>query len=136
MNYLRVENLVQTTFRFLGIRYCALRLQQITTQQLESAISNKREPKSFLGQVFNSKLGCIDRKHCKYKEYTQSILELKTPPQIFPSQLKFVHARTAEKMTVDEMSVDKMASCHIYIVAVFSIGRGKNESVSSQILTK
>ncbi len=37
---------------------------------------------------------------------------LENSAQILPCQLKFVLARTAEKMTVDEMPVDKMASCH------------------------
>jgi hypothetical protein len=49
-----------------------------------SAITNGREPKSCLGRVFNSKLGCIATPGSKYMVCMQPLLKLKTRPKARP----------------------------------------------------
>ncbi len=50
-----------------------------------SAISNGREPRSCLGQVFNIKLGSFVSKKLNCMSHTQPLLELKTRPRFRPS---------------------------------------------------
>jgi hypothetical protein len=45
---------------------------------LGSLITYRREPRSCLGQVFNSKLGCISTLGSKCMAYMQPLLKLKT----------------------------------------------------------
>ena len=49
-----------------------------------SAITNGREPRSCLGRVFNSKLGCIDTPGSKCMVCMQPLLKLKTRPKARP----------------------------------------------------
>jgi hypothetical protein len=49
-----------------------------------SAITNGREPRCCLGQVFNSKLGCIATLSSKCMVCMQLILKLKTRPKARP----------------------------------------------------
>ncbi len=49
-----------------------------------SAITNGREPRSFLGRVFNSKLGRIATLGCKCMVFMQTLLKLKTRPKARP----------------------------------------------------
>jgi hypothetical protein len=49
-----------------------------------SAITNGREPRSCLGRVFNSKLGCIVTLGSKCMVYMQPLLKLKTRPKACP----------------------------------------------------
>jgi hypothetical protein len=49
-----------------------------------SAISNRREHRSYLGQVFNSKLGCIATPGSKCMVCLQPFLKLKTQPKVRP----------------------------------------------------
>ena len=53
-----------------------------------STISNGREPKSCLGRVFNSKLGCIATLLSKCMACMQTLIELKTRPRVCPELLK------------------------------------------------
>jgi len=50
----------------------------------KATISNGREPKSCLGQDFNSKLGCIGIFHGKFMTQKLSLLELKTRSRFRP----------------------------------------------------
>jgi hypothetical protein len=52
-----------------------------------SAITNGREPRSCLGRVFNSKLGCIATPGSKCMECMQPLLKLKTRPKAHPASL-------------------------------------------------
>jgi hypothetical protein len=49
-----------------------------------SAITNGREPRSCLGRVFNSKLGCIVTLGSKCMVYMQPLRKLKTRPKAHP----------------------------------------------------
>ncbi len=49
-----------------------------------SAISNEREPRSFLGRVFNIKLGSFVPEQHSCTGHKQPLLELKTPPRFCP----------------------------------------------------
>ncbi len=49
-----------------------------------SAITNGREPRSCLGRVFNSKLGCIAALDSKCMVCMQPLLKLKTRPKACP----------------------------------------------------
>ncbi len=49
-----------------------------------SAITNGREPRSCLGRVFNSKLGCIATLGSKCMVCMKPLLKLKTPPKACP----------------------------------------------------
>ncbi len=49
-----------------------------------STITNRREPRSCLGRVFNSKLGCIVTLGSKCMVYMQPLLKLKTQPKARP----------------------------------------------------
>ncbi len=49
-----------------------------------SAKTNGREPRSCLGRVFNSKLGCIDTLGSKCMVYMHPLLKLKTRPKARP----------------------------------------------------
>ncbi len=49
-----------------------------------SAITNGREPRSCLGQVFNSMLGCISTPGSKCMVCMQPLLKLKTQPKARP----------------------------------------------------
>ncbi len=62
-----------------------------------SAITNGREPRSCLGRVFNSKLGCIATLGSKCMVCMQQpLLKLKTWPKARP-ELKFVHGRAPQR---------------------------------------
>jgi len=50
----------------------------------ESAITNGREPRSCLAQIFNSKLGCIATVSSKCMVCMQPLLKLKTWPSAHP----------------------------------------------------
>jgi hypothetical protein len=52
--------------------------------ELEWAIINGREPRSCLGRVFNSKLGCIATLGSKCMVCMQPLLQLKTWPEARP----------------------------------------------------
>jgi hypothetical protein len=52
-----------------------------------SAITNGREPRSCLGRVFNSKLGCIAILGSKWMVSMQPLLKLKTRPRARPASL-------------------------------------------------
>jgi hypothetical protein len=58
--------------------YCPL------TPYSGSTITNGREPRSCLGRVFNSKLGCIGTLGSKCMVYMQPLLKLKTWPRARP----------------------------------------------------
>ncbi len=49
-----------------------------------SVITNGREPRSCLGRVFNSKLGCIGTLGSKCTVSKQPLLKLKTRPRARP----------------------------------------------------
>ncbi len=49
-----------------------------------SAITNRREPRSCLGRVFNSKLGCVATLGNKCMVCMQPLLKLKTRPKARP----------------------------------------------------
>ncbi len=55
-----------------------------------SAITNGREPRSCLGQVFNSELGCIATPGSKCMVCMQPLLKLKTWPKAHPEAVFFV----------------------------------------------
>ena len=76
--------------QFLGFKpsfqFCSSTLIWVQNLPLQSgsAISYRREPKSCLGQVFNSKLGHIATQLSKCKACTQTLLELKTQTMVRP----------------------------------------------------
>ncbi len=49
-----------------------------------SAKANRREPKTYLGQVFNYKLGCFDDVHALIYVEARPRLTLKTWPRFSP----------------------------------------------------
>ncbi len=51
---------------------------------LGSAITNRREPRSCLGRVVNSKLGCTATQGSKCMVCMQPLLKLKTWPKFHP----------------------------------------------------
>ncbi len=61
-----------------------------------SAISNRREPRSCLDQVFNSKLGHVGILHGKSMAYIQSLRHLKTLPRFCPVSLSLFMTRGIE----------------------------------------
>ncbi len=73
-----------------------------------STITNRREPRSCLGRVFNSKLGCIATLGSKCMICMQPLLKLKTRPQGSSCKLKFVHGfRHKQRINVDKASMIK-----------------------------
>ncbi len=84
-----------------------------------SAISNGRKPKSCLGRVFNSKLGCIAELCGKFKVWHAATSRVENSAPVSSCQQKFVHGTalvsglglssigTGENGRVEEGSVDK-----------------------------
>jgi hypothetical protein len=64
---------------------------------MKSTKSNGREPKSYLGRVFNFKFANFASKQCKCMMCTQPILELKMRPQFCPLNQTLSGAETKNR---------------------------------------
>ena len=69
---------------FNKVRINQLPVSVATWHHAGSAKANGREPKTGLGRVFNSKLGCIATPGSKCMVCLQPFLKLKTQPKVRP----------------------------------------------------
>ncbi len=84
-SYSLLANVVRAN---VALRKCHYTVKMLSFHRPGSAITNGREPRSCLGRVFNSKLGCLATPGRKFLVWCmQPLLKLKTRPKARPVSL-------------------------------------------------